>query len=128
MNKMQTFLKANMASVLSSLLDFTVTVLLKEWLQINPVTASIGGTISGGIFNFFICRHWVFGVPQGRIFHQSRRYLVTWAGNLLLNAGGVYLLIDYAGLHYLVAKTAIAVTVAVAYNYPLQKRYVFKNA
>lgn len=125
---MQTFLKANMASVLSSLLDYAVTIVLKEWVLLHPVTASIAGTVSGGIFNFFICRHWVFSVTDGKIFHQSRRYLLTWAGNLLLNAGGVYLLIEYAGWHYLVAKTAIAVTVAVAYNYPLQKRYVFKNA
>ncbi len=125
---MQTFLKANMASVLSSVLDYAVTILLKEWVQVDPVAASIFGTIMGGIFNFFICRHWVFRVPDGGIFHQSRRYLLTWAGNLLLNAGGVYLLIEQAGLHYLVAKTAIAVTVAVAYNYPLQKHYVFKNA
>ena len=124
---MRTFLKANAASVLSSVLDYTVTILLKEWMLVHPVISSIGGTVSGGIFNFFLCRHWVFGAMDGQMVLQTRRYLITWAGNLLLNAGGVYLLIEQAGMHYLLAKTAIAVTVAVLYNYPLQKHYVFKN-
>ena len=44
----------------------------------------------------------------------------------MLNALGLYLLIDVAGLYYIIAKVVTSVLVAVLYNYPLQKKYVFK--
>ena len=31
------------------------------------------------------------------------------------------------GVHYLFAKIATAITVAIGYNYPIQKKYVFKK-
>jgi GtrA-like protein. len=40
---------------------------------------------------------------------------------------GVYLLIRFAGINYMIAKVTTSVVVAVAYNYPIQKNYVFKN-
>ena len=31
------------------------------------------------------------------------------------------------GIHYIIAKLATSLMVAVAYNYPIQKNYVFKK-
>lgn len=124
---MKVFIKANTASFIASFFDYLVTILLKEIFKLNPVWASISGTAAGGLINFFICRYWVFKSGKENIFHQSKRYLFIWAGNLMLNALGVYLLIDFVGLNYLLAKVLTSVTVAVAYNYPLQKNYVFKD-
>lgn len=124
---MRTFLKANAASLIASSCDYGFTVLLKEVLKADKYFAGVAGTVLGGIINFFICRHWVFKSVEGRAFSQGKRYFITWVGNLVLNAGGYYLLLNYAGLHYIVAKLITSLTVAVAYNYPLQKKYVFKN-
>lgn len=124
---MKTFIKANAASVIASFCDYLFTIILKELLNADTVVASICGTTAGGIINFFICRHWVFNAHNSSIHFQGKRYLAAWAGNLLLNSLGVYVLIKYAGLNYIIAKVITSVTVAVAYNYPLQKKYVFKN-
>jgi putative flippase GtrA len=124
---MKTFLKANLASLVASACDYGLTVLLKELLNVQAVIASVGGTVFGGIINFLIGRYWAFKATEGDFLVQGKRYLLIWAGNLLLNAGGVYLLIEQAGVHYIIAKLATSLTVAVAYNYPLQKKYVFKN-
>lgn len=124
---MKTFLKANLASLVASACDYGLTVLLKELLNVQAVIASVGGTVFGGIINFLIGRYWAFKATEGDFLLQGKRYLLIWAGNLLLNAGGVYLLIEQAGIHYIIAKLATSLTVAVAYNYPLQKKYVFKN-
>ncbi len=124
---MKTFMKANVASLVASFCDYLITIILKEFFTTDPVLASICGTLAGGIINFFICRYWVFNAGNLSIHFQGKRYLATWAGNLLLNSVGVYLMINYAGINYLIAKVATSVTVAVAYNYPLQKKYVFKN-
>ena len=124
---MKTFLKANIASLTASFCDYLVTFILKHFLQFNPVYASISGTVIGGIINFMISRKWVFSAVESPLFHQGKKYLITWTGNLLLNAFGVYLLNEYTDIHYMIVKVAISLTVAVAYNYPMQKNYVFKN-
>jgi len=123
---MKVFLKANAASVIASLCDYSVAIVLKELFIVQPFIASILGTIAGGIINFFICHYWVFSANESSIYFQSKRYLLAWAGNLLLNALGVYLLLG-AGLNYVLAKLITSVMVVITYNYPLQKKYVFKN-
>lgn len=124
---MKTFLRANIASLTASFCDYLVTVILKSFLQFDPVFASILGTTFGGIINFLIGRYWVFKSSDALAIHQGKRYFIAWIGNLLLNAGGVYVLIEVVGLHYMVAKVITSLTVAFGYNYPIQKNYVFKN-
>jgi len=124
---MKTFLKANAASLTASFCDYLVTIIFKQFLHVDEVIASILGTIFGGIINFLIGRHWVFRSANTPFFHQGKKYLLTWTGNLILNALGVYLLTKQAGVYYIIAKVATSLTVAFAYNYPIQKKYVFKN-
>lgn len=57
---MVTFLKANVASLAASLGDFLMTMLLVQWCGVDVVMAAATGTITGGIINFLIGRHWVF--------------------------------------------------------------------
>jgi len=124
---MKQFLKANAASLIASFCDFLITIVIKEWLDADPLLASVTGTVSGGVINFFIGRYWVFEARHLNVYHQGRRYFIIWAGNLLLNASGVYILLHYVGFNYILAKLITSVIVAVGFNYPLQKRYVFKN-
>ncbi|MEO6549698.1 MAG: GtrA family protein [Ferruginibacter sp.] len=124
---MKLFLKANVASLTASFFDYLLTIVLKQFLLVDAVLASICGTIFGGIINFLIGRYWVFRSVKTPILHQGKRYLFTWTGNLFLNAVGIFVLIRLCGVNYIIAKVATSLTVAIAYNYPIQKRYVFKN-
>lgn len=124
---MITFLKANMASLVASLSDLLMTVLLVQWCSMNVVMAAVAGTITGGIVNFLIGRHWVFRAGDERAVRQVWKYALVWTGNLLLNTGGVYLLAYSAGFHYAASKVVTSVLVAFLYNYPLQKHFVFSN-
>ena len=124
---MNLFIKANSASLASSFCDYLVAILLKELILVPAFFASIIGTMVGGGINFFINRQWVFRSNNTSIYFQGKRYFVIWSGNLILNAVGLYLLINVAGLYYLTAKVITSVLVATLYNYPLQKKYVFKS-
>jgi putative flippase GtrA len=124
---MKQFIKANVASLISSFCDFLITIVITEFFDYDPFWASVTGTVSGGIINFIIARYWVFEVHHLNIYHQGRRYFIIWTGNLLLNALGMYILLKLVGLNYILAKVITSVIVAVGYNYPLQKKYVFKN-
>jgi putative flippase GtrA len=124
---MITFLKANVASLAASLSDFLMTILLVQWCTTNVVTAAAAGTVTGGIVNFLIGRHWVFKAGDEKAVRQLWKYALVWTGNLLLNTGGVYVFACQAGLHYAVSKVVTSLLVAFLYNYPLQKNFVFSN-
>lgn len=123
---MKTFIKANVASLVASFCDYLVTILLVQLFFTDKLLAGIAGTVVGGIINFLINRHWVFKTKHSSLNEQGKRYLLTWIGNLALNSFGLYILIKLFKVQYIIAKVATSLLVAVAYNYPIQKRYVFK--
>jgi putative flippase GtrA len=123
---MVTFTKAQIASVLATLVDFLVTFLLVQGAGVWYLAAGAIGTITGGITHFLISRNWVFQAQEAKWHAQARRYLLVWVGNLLLNVSVLFLLTHYTGMNYLMAKIVVSVGLAVFYNYVLQKRFVFK--
>ena len=123
---MATFIKAQAASLTATGVDFAMTIVLKELLGVGYLLSSILGTISGGIANFMINRHWVFMANGRRIHHQAVKYILVWIGNLLLVSGGVFVLTRYVGFNYIVSKVTTSLMVGVFYNYVLQKKFVFK--
>ena len=131
---MITFTKAQIASVLATGVDFGVTFLLLHFLGgmvvggvvFGGVASGAMGTICGGVTHFMVSRNWVFKAQEGKWVAQLNRYLLVWTGNLFLNVSGLWLLIHCAGIKTMAAKVIVAVTVAVSYNYVLQKRFVFK--
>ena len=130
---MITFTKAQLASLVATGVDFLVTFLLLRWAGLPSASASgrvtaygVTGTMCGGVTHFLISRHWVFNAREGRWAGQMNRYVLVWFGNLVLNAAGLYLL-SRAGVAPMLAKVITATTIAVVYNYTLQKRFVFNR-
>ena len=124
---MLTFIKANVASITASLVDYLVTVLAASYFKTDVVVAGVAGTVIGGIVNFTLGRHWVFTAKQHSVYAQAGKYMLVWIGNLILNATGMYLLAKVAGVHYMIAKALTSISVGLGYNYVLQKKYVFRN-
>ncbi len=124
---MITFLKANISSSIASFFDYLVTIFLVNFFRTDVVIASTTGTLCGGIINFLIGRNWVFESKTRKAQHQAVRYGIVWAGNLLLNTGGMYLMTKVLKVHYVVSKLFVSLIVGFCYNYTMQKRYVFKK-
>lgn len=120
------FAKAQIASSIASLGDYFVTILFVEMLGFWYLAGSTTGTIIGGITNFYIGRQWVFkgGLKERNI--QLFRYAVVWTGYLVLTTIGVYLLTNLAHLNYLLSQVSVSLFLDIAYNFPLQKRFVFR--
>ncbi len=127
---MSTFVKAQAASVIATIADFVMTIVLVKLLALQNdaavTAASATGTITGGVVNFMLGREWVFLARHNARSIQAGRYFLVWVGNLALNAGGVYMIIHYSTINYVAAKVLTAVLVAFSYNYFLQKKYVFR--
>lgn len=125
--KIVTFAKAQIASLIASIIDYWCTIFSVEFLRIYPVWGSAIGIVIGGIINFSLGRNWVFRKKKGGPGPQMLRYGIVWVGYLVLTSFGVYLLIHYTSLNYILAKAAVSLVMAVGYNYPLQRRYVFQS-
>jgi putative flippase GtrA len=123
---MGTFVKAQAASLAATIVDFAVFIILTEWLYCWYLTGSITGTISGGITNFLLGRVWVFAATERGIPKQALKYILVWAGNLLLVSAGVFVVREYAGFTPLLSKISVSLLVGFSYNYFLQKKFVFK--
>lgn len=123
---MLTFAKAQAASFLASMADYAVTVVCVELLHFEYVTGSATGTVIGGLVNFSLGRQWVFRRSEAARQRQAFRYLLVWGGYWLLATAGVYLLTHGGRFNYIISKIAVTLFLAIAYNYPLQKRFVFR--
>ncbi len=127
---MFTFVKAQAASIIATIVDFVVTMLLVNMMKLHDdvaiTMAAATGTITGGIVNFLLGREWVFLATHQTRTVQAGRYFLVWTGNLLLNAGGVYLLIHFGDMKVVYAKVLVSVLIGFSYNYFLQKKYVFR--
>ena len=122
------FLRAQTAAVVATALDFMICVLLVELFAVWYVAASATGALYGALANFLLGRHWCFDASDGAVFNQASRYFLVSATSLMLNTSGVYLLTDVFAFHYMTSKTLVAISVAVFFNFPLQRNFVFKKA
>lgn len=121
-----TFVRHQLGSIIATVVDFGSMTSLVQWFRADPVMATALGALGGGVTNFLLGRHWVFGAGAGDRQAQAFKYLLVSAGSLGANVLGEYLLHHLLGLQYLFARTLVAVAVAVLWNYPLQRRFVFR--
>lgn len=122
-----TLIKAQVASITATLIDFLLTRVFTEVFGIWYLFSSTLGSSTGGYVNFLLGRLWVFNVGKHDKFLQAKRYVIVWVGSLLLNSLGVYVFTEILRMHYMLSKTLIAVLVGIAFNFYFQKTYVFRN-
>jgi putative flippase GtrA len=123
---MRTFARAQLASFIASITDYWFTIMGVEFLGFFYVWASAQGTVIGGITNFSLGRKWVFRGHEKAKQVQMFRYLLVWTGYLLLTTFGVFILTHFTEINYIYSKVLVSLVMAVSYNYPLQKKFVFR--
>ena len=123
---MHRFFKSQLASFLSSSADYCFTAIAVELFGFWYVLGTALGTITGGFVNFSLGRTWVFNSKERAAPVQLLRYFMVWLGYLILSTSGIYLLTHYLHINYLITKLTITLMLALSYNYPLQKAFVFK--
>jgi putative flippase GtrA len=113
------------ASLIATAVDYLVMVTCVEALRIGPVRATAIGAFSGAVTNFTLGRRFTYRRTDVPAPHQAWRYALVSAGSLGLNTAGEYLFHDVLRLEYLLARVITSVIVSNAWNYPLQRYFVF---
>jgi putative flippase GtrA len=122
---MKTFLKAQTSSLVATVIDFLITIGCVEFALIPVVISGAIGNASGAVINFRMGQKWVFDPSESSAAIQALRYGVVWSGYLILNATGMMVMERFTPIHYVLSKIIVGVTLAVTYNYFLQKKFVF---
>jgi putative flippase GtrA len=122
------FVRANLSSAIASGLEWLlVTGLVVAGL--HYLVAAAAGAVTGAVTDFSLKRHWAFDRPRrAAIGHEGLRYLAVSAASLALNLPVAYALVDGLGIPAVPGVIAASVLVAVVWNYPLHRFYVFRGA
>jgi putative flippase GtrA len=122
---MFTFIKVQAASILGSLSDYLVTILLVEVFHCWYLPANLAGNICGGSLQFILCRSWAFGIKGHLRPQQVSKFVLVFIGNLVLSAAGIYFFTHVLKMNYIISKTLTSVFLGLTYNYLMQKKFVF---
>jgi len=122
---MRSFKRSTLTSIFTTALDFVTLTVMVELLGFGYVASTWVGTVVGSLSNFAINKHWSFDAGRSPVAPQMGRFLVVQAGASALHTLGVWLFTRFFGLPYLGSKTIVAVLVFVAWNYPLNRVFVF---
>lgn len=122
-----TFCKAQLSAQVATLVDFSMSFLLAAVGGLWYVTASFLGALSGGIVNCAVNYRWVFHAAMLKKRYVVLKYLVVWTGSILLNTAGTHLLTVWTGQYFIFPKVVVAVIIALLWNYPLQRTFVYRD-
>ena len=121
------WMRHNVASLTATGVDYGVMVLMVEVVGFGSVGATAVGAFCGAVTNFTMGRAFTYKVTDSPVLGHAFRYVLVSAAGLGLNTAGEYLFNIVLGLQYVVARLITSAIVSTAWNYPLQRFFVFSR-
>lgn len=121
------FSRSLLTSLFTTALDFATLVGLTELAGVNYVLATWIGTVVGSLSNFTINKVWAFYAHDIPAIPAAARFAVVQVGASALHTAGVWILTRFARIPYPVSKLVVAASVYLAWNYPLNRHFVFRR-
>ena len=116
-----------LGAIVATAVDFSVMILAVERFRVEPALATAMGATLGAATNFALGRIWIFRLRTGHWAGQAVRYAIVSSASAGWNTVGEYLMHDAALVPYLPARVLVSVAVSLAWNFPLQRRFVFRE-
>ena len=134
------FLRAQLSAQMATIADFLVTILLVRLFEVYYVYATLAGAVYGGIVNCVINYKWTFK-STGKKTNVAVKFILVWVCSIWLNTWGTYALTEslakipwvrdtlsqYFGDFFIIPKMAVAVIVALFWNYNMHRFFVYRN-
>jgi putative flippase GtrA len=120
------FIRYNLSAGLATLIDFVILITLTEVFNLWYIFSAVAGAVSGGLLAFVVERNWVFNKKHGNNVHkQALKYAGIWITSIVLNTSGLFALVEYFNMNYIIAKVIVAVLIGVGFNFISHKYYIF---
>ncbi|MDR0892676.1 MAG: GtrA family protein [Mediterranea sp.] len=134
------FLRAQLSAQMATVVDFVVTILLAQLFNMYYVYATLVGAIYGGIVNCVVNYKWTFK-SDGKKRYIALKFVLVWLCSVWLNTWGTYALTEsmakipwvrntlshYFSDFFIVPKMAVAVVIAVFWNYNMHRYFVYRD-
>ena len=126
LSSLTSFKRSQMASGISSLVDYSCLLFLTEFCHVWYIlSAAIGGFLGGSI-NFYLNRRWSFHASSDAWHRQAFRYFIVSVTSLIINLTGTYFLKEFLKVHYFIASMILSFFVGLVFNFPMQKFYIYR--
>ena len=119
------FLRFALVGTVATMTTYSVLIVGVENLHMNAVTASIAGYMLGMIVNYILNYRYTFSSEQQHQVVLPKFVLVMVIG-MLINAGVMFIGIDWLGIHYMLAQLA-AVAVVFMLSFTANRMWTFVN-
>lgn len=119
--------RSTCTALVATIVDFAVLMSSVELLNFHYTIGTALGAALGATTNFLSNRYWAFPSHNEWIFYQAFKYVVVSCCSLVLNVCFVFCFTEWMHWNYLISKFATSILVAIAWNYPLHKYFVFKT-
>ena len=125
------FLKAQISSLSGGIVDYLTMVFFTEVFDIHyTISIAIGGIV-GAVVNFLINKNWTFKSVKHKYKNTSLcqflKFSLVVINSILLKSSGTYFITRYIGFDYKISRIIIDLIVSLAFNFTLQKTWVFKK-
>jgi putative flippase GtrA len=130
LEKLKVFVKAQFSAIAGGALDYLAMIFFTEAVGLHYTLSVAVGCMMGAAVNFSLNKAWSFR-SAGRAYRfslpqQLWRFLLVFAGSILLKMAGTGLFTALAHLDYRLSRLAADIPVALLFNYMLQRYWVFK--
>jgi putative flippase GtrA len=115
-------------AAIATAIDFGTMIALVEMLGLSPVAGTAISAPLGGLTNFALGRAWIFRRHTGHWAWQAARYALVSGASAGWNTAGEHLVHDLAHVQYVAARIVVSVLVSLLWNFPVQRRWVFRES
>lgn len=119
------WLRHQVTALIATAADYVVMVGGVEVVHLRPVPATAAGALVGALVSLTLGLRYTYRLAAGPLTPYAFRYALVSAGSLGWNAGGVAFFHHNLGLQYVLARVVTSVLVSNAWNYPMQRFFVF---
>jgi putative flippase GtrA len=121
---LEKFVKFGVVGFSGIFVDFGITYVLKEKLNIHKYVANSLGFVTATISNYLLNRYWTFYTGQGAQFVQFGKFFGIAILGLALNNLLIYLFNDKLKINFYVSK-AFAIAIVSVWNFFANYLYTF---
>ena len=120
------FLRSQLSAFLGGICDYSMMILLTQYGHIFYAFSIVISGSCGAVINFSINRYWTFRITNVSAARQLQKFVFVVMGSIALKSSGTYLLTELLKLDYRISRLCVDAVVALAFNFTLQRYWVFK--
>jgi len=120
------FLRYAILGNISNVFDFACLYVLTEFAGFHYTISASISFIVGVLINYIINVLWIFNRKEHHIHIEITLVILISFVGLCLNVTIIYILVEYANIHYIITK-AISAFIVMFWNFYTRKKWVFKQ-